>query len=148
YGRSSKHWLSAVLSSLVPDLKANSPIAVRLSATWGTWGTSGGIYTPFVGAWLAYTGMRPIEIGALLSSGMLLRVIVPPITGILADARHARRSMIGALMGVQLVCWSALNWFLTPLALFVLVVTSNMAGGAAGPLGGGGRLAAARRSGL
>jgi len=101
---------------------------------WGAWGTSGGIYTPFVGAWLAYTGMRPTEIGALLSSGMLLRVIVPPITGILADARDDRRSMIIALMGVQLVCWTALNWFLTPLALFVLVVTSNMAGGAAGPL--------------
>jgi PPP family 3-phenylpropionic acid transporter len=119
---------------LVPDLKTNSPIAVRLSATWGTWGTSGGIYTPFVGAWLAYTGMRPIEIGALLSSGMLLRVIVPPITGILADARDDRRSMIIALMAVQFVCWTALNWFVTPLALFVLVVTSNMAGGAAGPL--------------
>jgi len=101
---------------------------------WGTWGTSGGIYTPFVGAWLAYTGLRPIEIGALLSSGMLLRVIVPPITGIIADARNDRRSMIVALMGVQLVCWSALNWFLTPFALFVLVVMSNMAGGAAGPL--------------
>jgi len=119
---------------LVPDIQTRSPVAVRLSATWGTWGTSGGIYTPFVGAWLAYTGMRPIEIGALLSSGMLLRVIVPPITGIIADARNDRRSMIVALMGVQLVCWTALNWFLTPVALFVLVVTSNMAGGAAGPL--------------
>jgi len=119
---------------LVPDIQTRSPVAVRLSATWGTWGTSGGIYTPFVGAWLAYTGMRPIEIGALLSSGMLLRVIVPPITGIIADARNDRRSMIVALMGVQLVCWTALNWFLTPLELFVLVVTSNMAGGAAGPL--------------
>jgi PPP family 3-phenylpropionic acid transporter len=122
------------LSSSVPDTKALSPIAVRLSATWGTWGTSGGIYTPFVGAWLAYTGMRPIEIGALLSSGMLLRVIVPPITGIIADARDDRRSMMIALMAVQLVCWGALNWLLTPLEVFVLVVTSNAAGGAAGPL--------------
>ena len=122
------------MSSSVPDTKALSPIAVRLSATWGTWGTSGGIYTPFVGAWLAYTGMRPIEIGALLSSGMLLRVIVPPITGIIADARDDRRSMMIALMAVQLVCWGALNWFLTPLEVFVLVVTSNAAGGAAGPL--------------
>ena len=122
------------MSSSVPDTKARSPIAVRLSATWGTWGTSGGIYTPFVGAWLAYTGMRPVEIGVLLSSGMLLRVIVPPITGIIADARDDRRSMMIALMAVQLVCWGALNWFLTPLEVFVLVVTSNAAGGAAGPL--------------
>jgi hypothetical protein len=52
---------------LVPDLKTVSPIAVRLSAMWGTWGTSGGIYTPFVGAWPIPT-LRPIEIGALLSA--------------------------------------------------------------------------------
>ena len=122
------------MSNSVPDTNKPSPIAVRLSATWGTWGTSGGIYTPFVGAWLAYTGMRPIEIGALLSTGMLLRVVVPPITGIIADARDDRRSMMIALMAVQLVCWGALNWFLTPLAIFVLVVTSNATGGAAGPL--------------
>ena len=122
------------MSSSASDAHDPSPIAVRLSVAWGTWGTSGGIYTPFVGAWLAYTGMRPVEIGALLSTGMLLRVIVPPITGIVADARDDRRSMMIALMAIQLVCWGALNFLLSPLEIFVLVVTSNAAGGAAGPL--------------
>src|SRR5512140_2787444 len=98
YGRSLKQSPNAALSNSVPDTNKPSPIAVRLSATWGTWGTSGGIYTPFVGAWLAYTGMRPIEIGALLSTGMLVRVVVPTITGISGDGRDDRRSMMIALM--------------------------------------------------
>src|SRR5476649_1274712 len=91
YGQSSKRWPSAALSHSVPEQTAPSPIALRLSVAWGAWGTSGGIYTPFFGAWLAYKGMNPVEIGTLLSAGMLLRVIVPPVTGIIADARNEDR---------------------------------------------------------
>src|SRR6476661_3579456 len=75
YGRSSKHSLSAALSSLVPERASHAPISLRLSAAWGAWGLSGGIYTPFFGAWLAYQGLSPTEIGTLLSAGMLLRVL-------------------------------------------------------------------------
>ncbi len=107
---------------------------MRLSLAWAAWGSSGGIYTPFFGAWLAYKGISPVGIGALLSTGMFLRVIVPPITAIIADARNDRRSMMIMLFAIQFVGYLALNWMMTPLQIFVLAVTSNVAGGAAGPL--------------
>jgi MFS transporter, PPP family, 3-phenylpropionic acid transporter len=95
---------------------------------------SGGIYTPFFGAWLAWKGMSPTEIGTLLSAGMLLRVIVPPITGIIADARNDRRSMMIALMGLQFLGFLGLCFVITPLQIFVFAVTANVMGAAAGPL--------------
>ena len=122
------------MSSSVPDAKALSPIAVRLSVAWAAWGSSGGIYTPFFGAWLAYKGLSPVAIGTLLSTGILLRVIVPPITGILADVRNDRRSMMVVLFAIQFACYAALNWFATPFEIFAFAVLSNVAGGAAGPL--------------
>ena len=61
---------------------------IRLSGAWGAWGLSGGIYTPFFGAWLAFKGRwgQPIEptltdaeIGTLVAAaadGMQLNVLV------------------------------------------------------------------------
>jgi len=107
---------------------------IRLSGAWGAWGLSGGIYTPFFGAWLAFKGLSPAEIGTLLSAGMLLRVIIPPITGIIADARNDRRSMMIALLGLQFLGFLALNWVITPGQIFLVAVTANVSGAAAGPL--------------
>ena len=50
--------------------------------------------TPFFGAWLAWRGLSPGQIGVLLATGMLLRVLVAPITGLVADARNDRRGMM------------------------------------------------------
>jgi len=122
------------LSSLVPERASSASISLRLSAAWGAWGLSGGIYTPFFGAWLAYRGLSPTEIGTLLSAGMLLRVLVPPITGIIADARNDRRSVMIALIGLQFLGYAALTWFITPFEIFVFAVMANVAGAAAGPL--------------
>jgi PPP family 3-phenylpropionic acid transporter len=119
---------------LVPERISSAPISLRLSAAWGAWGLSGGIYTPFFGAWLAFQGLSPTEIGTLLSAGMLLRVLVPPITGIIADARNDRRSVMIALIGLQFLGYLALNWFLTPFEIFVFAVMANVSGAAAGPL--------------
>lgn len=122
------------MSSLVPERASSAPISLRLSAAWGAWGLSGGIYTPFFGAWLAYRGLSPTEIGTLLSAGMLLRVLVPPVTGIIADARNDRRSVMIALIGLQFLGYVALTWFITPFEIFVFAVMANVAGAAAGPL--------------
>ena len=122
------------MSSSVPERTSAAPISLRLSAAWGAWGLSGGIYTPFFGAWLAYNGMSPTEIGTLLSAGMLLRVLVPPITGVIADASNDRRTVMLILIAVQFLGYLALNWFLTPFQIFVFAVTANVAGAAAGPL--------------
>lgn len=122
------------MSNLVPEQPTASPIVLRLSTAWGAWGLSGGIYTPFFSAWLAWKGESPAEIGALLSAGMLLRVIVPPITGMVADARNDRRSMMIWLVGLQFLGFLALNWVMTPLQIFLVAVTANVAGSASGPL--------------
>lgn len=119
---------------MVPERQPRSPVELRLAGAWGAWGLSGGIYTPFFGAWLAWKGMSSIEIGTLLSAGMLLRVVVPPITGIVADARNDRRSMMIVLMGLQFAGYLALNFAISPLAIFVFAVTANVTGAAAGPL--------------
>lgn len=117
-----------------PPASALSPIALRLSAGFAAWGLSGGIYTPFFGAWLAWKGESPAQIGAVLSAGMLLRVIVPPLTGIVADARGDRRSMMIVLFGLQFISYLALNWVMTPLQIFAVAVIANVAGSAASPL--------------
>ena len=119
---------------MVLESAERSGIVARLSGAWGAWGLSGGIYTPFFGAWLAWKGESPDQIGLLLSSGMLLRVIVPPITGIIADARNDRRSVMIALIALTFLGYLGLNWALTPREIFVFAVLANVAGGAASPL--------------
>ena len=119
---------------MVPEHSLRSPVAVRLATAYAATGLSGGIYIPFFGAWLAYKGMSAAQIGTLLSAGMLLRVIVPPLTGMIADARDDRRSMMILLFGLQFAGYLALNWAIGPFQIFVVAVTANVAGSAASPL--------------
>ena len=119
---------------MVPDPLTRTTIVTRLSGAWAAWGLSGGIYTPFFGAWLAWKGESPEQIGLLLSAGMLLRVIVPPITGIVADARNDRRSMMIGLIALTFLGYLGLNWAMTPRAIFMFAVLANVTGGAASPL--------------
>jgi len=119
---------------LPPEHKPLSAVAVRLAGAFAAWGLSGGIYTPFFGAWLAWKGESPAQIGALLSAGMLLRVLIPPVTGMIADARNDRRGMMIWLTALQFLGYLALNWAVAPLDIFVVAVTANVAGAAAGPL--------------
>ena len=109
-------------------------VALRLSFAQAAAGLVGGAYTPFFGAWLAWRGLSPGEIGALLSAGMLLRVVVAPVTGIIADARNDRRGVMLALYSITLIGYSALNWTTLPLLIFLAAVPANVASGAASPL--------------
>jgi PPP family 3-phenylpropionic acid transporter len=123
------------LSNSVPEpARPQSPAALRLSIAWAASGFGGGIYTPFFGAWLAWKGLNPAQIGLLLSIGMLLRVIVSPLTAIVADARNDRRSMMIVLMAAQLVGYLGLSLVVTPFALFVVAILANVAGSSYGPL--------------
>jgi PPP family 3-phenylpropionic acid transporter len=119
---------------LAPDTRPQSPAAFRLSIAWAAWGAGGGIYTPFFGAWLAWRGLSPAQIGLLLATGMLLRVVVPPLTAIIADARNDRRGMMIVLMALQLVGYLGLSWAVTPLELFVVATLANVSGSSAGPI--------------
>ena len=69
-------------------------VAVRLSFAQAASGVIGGAATPFFGAWLAWRGMSPAEIGAIVSAGTLLRVLIVPVSGMVADARNDRRAMM------------------------------------------------------
>ncbi|MBV9692113.1 MAG: MFS transporter, partial [Alphaproteobacteria bacterium] len=55
-------------------------VSLRLALAQGAAGSIGGMYTPFFGAWLAWRGLTPDAIGALLAAGMLLRVVVAPLS--------------------------------------------------------------------
>jgi PPP family 3-phenylpropionic acid transporter len=119
---------------LAPDTRPQSPAAFRLSIAWAAWGAGGGIYTPFFGAWLAWKGLSPAQIGSLLAIGMLLRVVIPPLTAIIADARNDRRSMMIVLIAAQLAGYLGLSWAITPFELFVVATLANVAGSSAGPI--------------
>ena len=109
-------------------------VALRLSFAQAGSGLIGGAYTPFFGAWLAWKGLSPGEIGALLSAGMLLRVVVAPVTGIIADAKNDRRGMMLALYAIMLAGYGALNGVSAPLLIFAAAVPANIAGGSITPL--------------
>lgn len=122
------------MSSSVPDRSLLSPTAIRLSLAYAAAGLSGGIYIPFFGAWLAFKGVSAESMAALLSTGMFLRVIVPPLTGMIADARDDRQSMMIVLFALQFAGYLALNWTDSESAIFLAAVSASVAGSAAGPL--------------
>jgi len=107
---------------------------LRLALAQGASGLIGGAGTPFFGAWLGWKGLSPTEIGTLISAGLLLRVAVLPMTGLIADARNDRRSMMIALYLVVTAGYLALNRVTTPLLLFLAAVPASVALGAVNPL--------------
>lgn len=109
-------------------------IAFRLSLAQGTSGLFSGAYTPFFGAWLAWKGLGAVEIGALLSGAMLMRVVVAPVTGMIADARNDRRSMMLFLCAVMIAGYGALIFVTTPVLIFAAAIAANVASGAVTPL--------------
>ena len=109
-------------------------IAFRLSLAQGASGLFGGAYTPFFGAWLAWKGLDPVSIGVLLSGAMLLRVVVAPITGMIADARNDRRSMMMLLCLVMIAGYGTLIFVSAPKWLILAAVCANIASGAVTPL--------------
>jgi PPP family 3-phenylpropionic acid transporter len=109
-------------------------VALRLSFAQAATGVLGGAYTPFFGAWLAWKGVSPDEIGLLLSAGMLLRVIVAPLTGVIADARNDRRGMMLVLYAVMLAGYGALNGVNGFVPILIAAVPANVSSGSITPL--------------
>jgi PPP family 3-phenylpropionic acid transporter len=109
-------------------------VARRLSLAQAASGLTSGAYTPFFGAWLAWKGLSPGMIGVVLSAGMLLRVIVGPISGLIADARNDRRAVMLFLLAVTALGYGALGWLNTVLLIFIAAVSANVAIGATSPL--------------
>ena len=109
-------------------------IASRLGLAQASAGLVSGVFTPFFGAWLAWKGLSADQIAILLSSGLLLRAVVGPASGIIADARNDRRAAMVVLYIVVLLGYGALNYAKTPLLLFAAAVPATVANGAVVPL--------------
>ncbi|HTO39804.1 MAG TPA: MFS transporter [Rhizomicrobium sp.] len=109
-------------------------IALRLSLAQGAAGLFGGAYTPFFGAWLAWKGLSPVAIGVLLATAMLLRVVVAPLTGMIADARNDRRTMMLLLSTVMLLGYGTLLFATAQWAIFTASILASVAAGAMSPL--------------
>ena len=109
-------------------------IAPRLAFAWSTIGLANGAFTPFFGAWLAWRGLDAAQIGALTAAGMLLRVGVAPVTGIIADARNDRRSVMVLLQILIFTGYAALNFVRAPELIFITAVVAAVGSGAALPL--------------
>jgi PPP family 3-phenylpropionic acid transporter len=109
-------------------------IKLRLSLAQAASGLIGGAYTPFFGAWLAWRGLSPGQIGVLLATGMLLRVLVAPVTGLVADARNDRRGMMLFLYAVVFAGYAGLNWADAFVPILFAALPANVAGGAITPL--------------
>ncbi len=109
-------------------------VALRLSFAQAASGLWSGVYTPFFGAWLASRGVSPALIGTILSAGILLRVPLAPISGLIADARNDRRSMMLVLYGVMLAAYASLIFSHAPALIFAAAVAGAVASGAVSPL--------------
>ena len=109
-------------------------IATRLSAAQGSAGLVSGVFTPFFGAWLAWSGLSADQIAIVLSAGLLLRALVGPASGIVADARNDRRTVMIVLYWTMLIGYGALNFVKGPFAIFLAAVPATVASGAAAPL--------------
>jgi PPP family 3-phenylpropionic acid transporter len=109
-------------------------VAVRLAFAQGAAGLIGGVTGPFLGAWLSAHGLDAVAIAALFASGRLLLVFVGPTTGIIADARNDRRTMMLILYLVMFLGYGALNIVTSQTAIFFGAVAAALAGGATWPL--------------
>ncbi|HWA88444.1 MAG TPA: MFS transporter [Rhizomicrobium sp.] len=109
-------------------------VAFRLACAQAAAGLIGGITTPFFGAWLGWRGIAPSGIAAILGAGMLLRVAVAPMSGLIADARNDRRGAMLVLYCAMLLGYGALNWAVAPFAIALAAVGANVAAGAVTPL--------------
>jgi PPP family 3-phenylpropionic acid transporter len=111
-----------------------NPVALRLAFAQATSGLIGGAGTPFLPAWLAANGLSPVGVATLLSAGILLRVPVLPLTGLIADARNDRRGMMLLVCAIILVGYGALNFVKAPVLIFAAVIPASICIGAASPL--------------
>ena len=97
-------------------------VSFRLALAQAASGLIGGMYTPFFGAWLGWKGLSPSQIGALLAAGMLLRVVIAPVGGVIADARDDRRGAMLVFYTVALCGYAALNWTDTTALIFTAAI--------------------------
>lgn len=113
---------------------AGKAIAFRLSMAQASSGMVSGIFLPFYGAWLAWRGLSPGHIALVMSAGYLLRTIMGPASGIIADARNDRRGMMLILYWTMSIGYALMALADSNIAVAIVAVTATTAMGAVNPL--------------
>jgi MFS transporter, PPP family, 3-phenylpropionic acid transporter len=109
-------------------------IASRLSLAQAASGLTSGVFTPFFGAWLAWRGLSPGWVAGVLTASLLLRALVMPASGVIADARNDRRGAMIVLYIVALAGYGLLIPVKAPWLVFLLAVPATVSYGSGVPL--------------
>ena len=109
-------------------------ITQRLSLAQAASGLTSGVFTPFFGAWLAWRGLSPGWVAGVLTASLLLRALVMPASGIIADARNDRREAMIVLYVAALLGYSVLIFVKAPILVFLTAVPATVAYGSGVPL--------------
>jgi PPP family 3-phenylpropionic acid transporter len=117
-----------------PDMNFMQSIGNRLNMAQAASGMVSGIATPFFGVWLAWRGLSAAQIALVLSAGLILRTVIGPLTGIVADARNDRREMMLYLYGAVTASYAAMTAAASTATVMVAAILAQIASGAALPL--------------
>lgn len=106
-----------------------NPITFRLSLAQASSGMISAIFLPFYGAWLAWRGFPTDQIAWIMSAGYLLRAILSPFCGIIADARNDRRETMLVLYCLMFAGYALMGIFTnTTLTSWAAVVATTTIG--------------------
>ncbi len=78
-------------------------LATRLATLHASLSTVSGIQTPLWPLFLAWKGLSPVEIGAVLSAAYLVKIVSNPLAGAIADRLGDRRLLLLVLAGAAFV---------------------------------------------
>lgn len=109
-------------------------IRFRLSLAQASSGMISGIFLPFYGTWLAWRGLSPVHIAWIMSAGYLLRGILGPASGIIADARNDRREAMLALYILMFAGYSLMAVADRHFVVAIAAVAATTAMGSVTPL--------------
>ena len=76
--------------------------ASRLSVFYGAFFVYTGLSLPFMPAWFAAKGLHPREIGIVLATPLIMRVLVVPVATRLADRFALRPALVASSAASQI----------------------------------------------
>ncbi len=127
---------------------SKTSIAVRFSLFYGAFFSVLGVYGPFWPVWLRAKGLSATDIGALITIGLVLKVILVPLITQLADRRGDRKGMVLLFLVTGLSIFSLFHftqgfWSIVAISLLYSAAWSGVM-----PLGEGLAVVEAKKHGL
>lgn len=106
----------------------------RLSAFYFAHFAYAGVVLAYFPLYLAWRGLPPAEIAAVVALPQLARIFAPALWGWLADRSGARRGIVALSCAASAAGFAALPWAATPAAIALLVGAMALVSAAALPL--------------